>query len=318
VWRATLAASVVACVVVTAVDASPPVDSMAHLLETRVRAIVRVSGFPDWITAGYGSIWLANGRGVLQIDPRTNRVVRTLARGTKPCEGITAGFGSVWTVDCGRAALVRLDPSSGRVVKRIPLLPGSPQSEGYITADRHGLWVPVGAGLRSALYRIDPATGRVVARVRLPYDSSAAAAGFGAVWVTSASANVVYRIDPATNAVAAKIKVHPMPRFIASGAGGVWSLNQGDGSVSHIDPVTNRVVSTIQTRVPGSGGCIAAGYGRVWVTMPGTPFSEIDAHSNAILGQWTGVGGDCITTGFGSVWLVNHDLVNVWRTTPHP
>jgi virginiamycin B lyase len=308
----------VACVLATAVAASTPVHTMAQLEKTRVRAVIDVAGFPDWIAAGYGSIWLADGSGVLEIDPRTKKIVHIGDLGSQPCEGMASGFGSIWFVDCVRSTLVRIDPVSARVVRQIRLAPGSPQSEGYIALDRHAVWVPVAVGAAGAVYRIDPATNRVVARIGLPSDSAGAAAGFGAIWVTSASANVVFRIDPATNAVAAKIGVHPGPRFIAAGAGGVWSLNQGDGSVSHIDPTTNRVVATIPTRVPGSGGCIAAGYGRVWVTMPGTPFSEIAPRSNAIVGQWTGRGGDCITTGFGSVWLVNHDLVNVWRVTTRP
>jgi streptogramin lyase len=242
-----------------------------------------------------------------------------VAAGGQPCEGVTSGFGAIWTVDCSRIALLRIDPGSGKVVDRIPLPGTAVEGEGLLTADPHGVWVPGtnAATQKSVLVHVDPASNSVVASIPVPYDSSGAAAGFGAVWVTSASTGTVLRIDPVANRVVARIKVHGSPRFITAGEGGVWSLNQEDGSVSRIDPKSNRVVATIPLAVPGSGGCIAAGVGGVWVTMPGTPLSQIDPHSNRIVGEWTGVGGDCITTGFGSVWLVNHDLRDVWRLAPH-
>lgn len=311
-------AGVVILVLATAASAADRVRSMEVLRKTRVRAVVPASGRPDWITAAFGKLWLANGSGVLQISPKTNKVLRLVARGTQPCEGLAAGFGSIWIVDCNAGRLLRINPASGRLTASVALPLGSVQSEGYIAVDRHAVWVPLAAGQKGALDRIDPATNKITAKIPLPADSSGATAGFGAIWVTSSSANAVFRVDPATNAVVAKVQVDSGPRFIAAGAGGVWALNQGDGSVSHLDPGTNTVVATIPLHLPGNGGCIAAGFGRVWVTMPGTPFNEIDASSNAIVGQWKGPGGDCITTGFASVWLVNHDRLNVWRITTRP
>jgi len=302
------------------VRAATPIHSMVDLKKGRVQAVVSAPGFPDWIAAGYGFVWLGNGHAIERIDPKTNKPAGYIARGTQPCEGLATGFGSVWTVDCSSKKLLRVDPVSGTITARIVLPGTAPDGEGYITADTAAVWVPVTQpnGLDGGLLRVDPSTNQIAATIKLPYDSSGAAAGFGAVWVTSAATSTIDRIDPATNAVSARVKVHATPRFIAAGEGGVWSLNQHDGSVSHIDPATSRVVATIRANVPGGGGCIAAGLGRIWVTMPGTPLSEIDARTSKILGQWTGVGGDCITTGFGSVWLVNHDLKNVWRIKSRP
>jgi YVTN family beta-propeller protein len=291
---------------------------MEQLKKARLRAVVAAPGFPDWIAPGFGSVWLGNGRAIERINPGTNKPAGYVAAGTQPCEGVATGFGSIWTVDCPRSALIRVDPKSGKVVRRIPLPGTAPDGEGQLTTDTHGVWVPTSnpVTLKSTLVRVDPASNRITARIRVPYDSSGAAAGFGAIWLTSAGSSSVLRIDPAASRVNATIKVRGSPRFIAAGEGGVWSLNQDDGSVSHIDPATNKVVATIPLIVPGSGGCIAAGFGGIWVTMPGTPLSQIDPRSDSIVGQWTGIGGDCITTGFGSVWLVNHDLKNVWRLDP--
>lgn len=299
--------------------AGPPTHSISSLRKTRVQAVVKAPGFPDWMARGFGYMWIANGSSIERVDPTTNKRAGIAATDTEPCEGLATGFGSVWTVDCQTSALLRVDPQSGRVVTRIALPGLAPDGEGLIAVGGDGVWVPtsdVGAGT-SLLVRVDPRNNAIVASIPVPYDSSGAAAGFGSIWLTSARTASVLRINPADNSISARIKVHRGPRFIATGQGGVWSLNQRDGSVSRINPSTNRVVATVRLHVPGSGGCIAAGVRGVWVTMPGTPLSQIQPARNKILGQWVGVGGDCVTTGFSSVWLANHDLHNVWRIKPH-
>ena len=211
---------------------------------------------------------------------------------------------------------MRIDPSAGRVVARISVTAES--DEGLIATGEGGVWILSSLNANhDALIRINPATNKVGARVLVPVGSTAAAVGFGSVWVTTAAGSSVERVDPSTGKVAATIRVHAGPRFLATGEGAVWVLNQSDGSVSRIDPHTSRVAATIPVNVPGDGGCIAAGEGGVWVTMPRTPLSRIDPGRNAVTEQFTGVGGDCISTGFDSIWLSNHELGNVWRLSPH-
>jgi streptogramin lyase len=142
------------------------------------------------------------------------------------------------------------------------------------------------------------------------------AASFDAVWVTLPDQGMVVRVNPSSNKVVARIKVHPGPRFLATGEDAVWVLSQSDGSVARIDPSTNRVAATIRANVPGEGGCIAAGEGSVWVTMPQTPVIRIDPGDNRVAERYTGAGGDCISAGLGSVWLSNHDFGDIWRIKP--
>jgi virginiamycin B lyase len=301
-----------------------PKTSMASLRHERLQAVVRVGGAPqapDWQAEGFGSLWVANSakQAVQRIDPKTDRVSHVVPVGAGPCDGLATGYGSVWAVDCQQGDLLRIDPMAGRVVARIPLEPTS--DEGLIAAGAGGIWVLTGSSDvtyagnpgKGTLVRIDPSTDTVTARVTVPPGSTAAAVGFGSVWVTSVNGSTVERVDPTTAEVAATIRVSRSPRFLAVGQDAVWVLNQTDGSVSRIDPNTNQVAATIQVHVPGSGGCIAAGAGAVWVTMPGTPLSIIDPSTNTVTAQYAGVGGDCISTAFGSVWLSNHELGNVWR-----
>ena len=44
-------------------------------------------------------------------------------------------------------------------------------------------------------------------------------------------------------------------------------LNHGDGTVSRADLVTGAVTG-IDARSGGDGGCVAAGFGAIWLTIP--------------------------------------------------
>jgi streptogramin lyase len=211
--------------------------------------------------------------------------------------------------------LDRIDPKSMKIEAHIPLVPAT--DEGYIAAGSHGVWVAGSVGLsRAGLVRVNPQTNHVVTRIPMPGTPAAVAASFDAVWVTLPDQGMVVRVNPSSNKVVARIKVHPGPRFLATGEDAVWVLSQSDGSVARIDPSTNRVAATIRANVPGEGGCIAAGEGSVWVTMPQTPVIRIDPGDNRVAERYTGAGGDCISAGLGSVWLSNHDFGDIWRIKP--
>ena len=122
--------------------------------------------------------------------------------------------------------------------------------------------------------------------------SCSAVFGFGSVWITTTGpkgargAGSVQRIDPQTNKVVVTISIGPTPRFLAAGEGAVWTLNQGDGTVSRIDPATNRLAATIAAAVPGGGGDIAAGAGRVWVRASKILLQAIDPKRNVVVDRF--------------------------------
>ena len=150
-------------------------------------------------------------------------------------------------------------------------------------------------------------------------NSFTAAFGFGAVWVTNTGAprttapGSVQRIDPATNQVVATIPVGPVPRFLAAGEGAVWTLNQGDGTVSRINPATNTVAATIAADVPGGGGDIAAGGGRVWVRAGLVLLQAIDPSTNRVVDRYgPPAGSGAVRVANGFVWVTAHDRQTVW------
>jgi virginiamycin B lyase len=289
-----------------------PID----LLRPRVIAQIDVGGAPqapDWQVSAYGSVWVANApkASIQRIDPLTNQVIAAI-RVDDPCNGLAASFGSIWAPGCADELVTRIDARTNRVVARIHAHIFS-EGEGLIAAGAGGVWVVTAD---KVLSRIDPSSNRIVAKVAVPEGSTSAVVGFGSVWVTSYDTGTVVRVDPARNTLEATIAVGAGPRFLAAGEGSIWVLNQRDGTVSRIDPATATVVATIDAQLFGEGGCIAAGLGAAWVTLPGAPLTRIDAASGAVTEQFVGQGGDCLSVGFGSVWLSNHAFGNVWRISP--
>jgi YVTN family beta-propeller protein len=147
--------------------------------------------------------------------------------------------------------------------------------------------------------------------------------GFGSVWISTTGKKgtigdgSVQRIDPATNRVIATIPVGPTPRFLAAGEGGVWTLNQGDGTVSRIDPATNKLVATIQAGVPGSGGDIATGAGRVWVRAKPILLLTIDPKRNIVVERFgPPAGSGAVRANEHNVWVTAHDIHTVWVLPP--
>jgi serine/threonine-protein kinase len=92
-----------------------------------------------YVAAGAGAVWVTDQQhdSVWQIDPRTNRVTRTIRVGNNPA-GVAVGAGSVW-VASGDGTVSRIDPSSGRVVATITV-GGTPEG---VAVGAGAVWVTV-------------------------------------------------------------------------------------------------------------------------------------------------------------------------------
>jgi virginiamycin B lyase len=272
------------------------------------------SGAPDWQVLTDDAVWVANGprNAIHRLDVNTNRIAATITVGKRPCSGLATGFGSVWVPSCGDKTVSRVDIKTNAVVATIHA--GPAESEGGIAASEDALWLVTDRS--GKLSRIDPKTNSVSATVEVPAGSASVLYGDGAIWVTTPSKNTLTRVDAKTNQVTDTIPVGPGPRFETFGAGAIWTLNQGDGSISRVDTKTHKLVATIEVGIPGEGGEIAFGLGRIWATVFEVPISEIDPATNRVVRQWFGDGGDSIRAGHGSVWLSNLRAHTVWRIDP--
>jgi len=271
----------------------------------------------DWITFGFGSVWVVNYRPdrVSRIDSATNRVTADIPIGRNGCLGIVAGADRIWVATCGDGVINEIDPKADSIVRKIPA-PIKRGREGAFAFAAGSFWIPdnVSDSASNTVARIDARTGALLGRIATGARSDVVIAGFGSVWVASSGENVVVRIDPATNGILARIPVGPSPKFMSAGEGAVWVQNRTDGSVSRIDPATNREAARVVANAPTQAGDISAGGGFVWLSVDGLPVTRIDPRTNTVTHQFVGgTGADAIRWGMGSVWVADHKIGQLWR-----
>lgn len=277
-------------------------------------ATITTGGTPDWLAISPDSVWISNDaiRSVQRVDAHTNRLTARIAVDGDPCSGLAYAFGSIWSPVCGKhPSLDRIDPRTNAITSVFPIHPQN--SEGGITASDDSVWLATSDGMLS---RIEPSTGRITQRVAIPSGSFNPLYANGIIWLTSGEHDKLLAIDPHSGTILARVRVGSKPRFLTAADGFVWTLNQGDGTITKVDAEHKRVVATIDAHIPGHGGEITYGDGSVWATLIKTPLTRVDGKTNAILGQWHGIGGDAVRFGHGSVWLTDYDHGRIWRLNP--
>ena len=219
---------------------------------------------PTGLGFGAGALWVAHGlRGQLsRVDPRSNRVVKTLGVADPGSNSgtVAATAGSVWVV-YGDSTFARVDPTTVRV-SGATFAGSSPA--GVVTGGG-SVWV-VNSG-DGTVTRFGPKSyegGAIGRPIRVGRKPGGIAYGEGAVWVTDTADDAVTRIDPLTNSTSS-IPVGAGPTAVTVGGGLVWVANTSGGSISRIDPVSNEVAGTIKVGNAPSG--IGFGGGSVWVAV---------------------------------------------------
>jgi virginiamycin B lyase len=283
----------------------------------QLRTTIRVEGEPDWLEPQDDAVWALTNEGMVLVDPRHGGTVRRVAA-RKLCGAPISGYGALWVASCGDSTVLRIDLASGRIVATVPAL--LVEYESSLAVADSSVWLITDT--LSTLLRIDARTNRVSARVELKPRSTGVAAGFGAVWVSNtgdssaSTPGTVQRVDPGANRVSATIPVGRQPRFLTAGEAAVWVLNQGDGTVSRIDPSSNQVIATIDAGVPGPGGDIAAGAGRVWIRAGIVLLSVLDPRTNRIVRRFgPPAGSGAVRVGRSAVWVSAHDVNTIWELT---
>lgn len=271
-----------------------------------------LGGTPDWMVLTSDAVWIANAKlkAVQRIDPKTNRLIATIAFPDAPCSGLAAGFGSLWVPLCGNpATLARVDLTTNMITATLPV--GPADSEGGVAASPDSIWIVTDK--EGTVARIDPRTNAVATRLSLPPGSFNPLYANGLVWVTGFESSQLIAVDPKTDTIAATVPTGSHPRFLTTGAGSVWTLNQGDGTITRIDSTSRRATATIAAGIPGEGGEIHFGGSAVWATLIDVPLTRIDVADNRVTRQWVGRGGDSVRFGFDSVWLTDYRRGLLWR-----
>jgi DNA-binding SARP family transcriptional activator len=180
---------------------------------------------PVSLAAGGGAVWVVDGsRRLTRIDARSGTVAQVAAQVT--LDGVTAGAGAVWAFSSRAAAVVRVDPRTGKVAE--------PPIQ---IATRRGSDKPYPIGITTTP---------------------------GTVWVLNGNTATVTRIDTTQGSVrdTVPVGVDRLPRGIGASGQTVW-IADFDGSVSRIAPGTSTPSSTW---IGDSLSSVVADRQRVWVT----------------------------------------------------
>src|SRR4051794_12425780 len=147
--------------------------------------------------------------------------------------GLAAAGGSVWSAGLAGGDVVRIDPGSGKVTKRIPV--------GFrifnLASAPGAVWAV--DNTMGRVMRIDARTGRITARVKVgvaPYDVEW---GFGSAWASNTLDGTVSRITG--KRVVKTIKVGLEPNGLSAIGPYLWVTLHTGNKLVRIDPKTNRI-----------------------------------------------------------------------------
>jgi YVTN family beta-propeller protein len=265
----------------------------------RVAVTTPLPGSPSAVTAGAGSVWVADaGNGtVSRIDPHSGDVVDRIPVGGDPAS-IASGDGAIWVANAVGATILRINPTAETVAQTIALGGSNPDA---LALGGGRLWVADSS--TRVLYEIDPSTGALLRTIPLEVSPAAIVFGAGALWVADYSSATVLKVSPSSERVIATVHVGTGPGTLAFADGDLWVANSLDSTVSRIEPATLAVRATIPV---GSGpSALSAAGGSVWVANQySRSVSRIDPRRDAVVAT-VAVGGmpTSLTAGGARLWV---------------
>jgi len=169
------------------------------------------------VASGYGSVWaLDSGSQLYRIDPASGKVVKRLDLRAAAAYNLWIGGGSVWAADDQGAAVIRVKPSTNRVVAR-PRVGDGPAD---VTFNGGSAWVI--SHRDRVLHRIDLSTNRSRKLAVLPGDAPERMAwSHGSLWVTGRGTDLL-KVDPADGAVQDTIEIGASGIDVAAAGEDLW------------------------------------------------------------------------------------------------
>jgi hypothetical protein len=298
--------------IATGCTAAPPSPPPAEPYTDFAPVELKVTGQPDWMVAGFGSIWVKRETGkVSRIDPATAEVTAEIeADTTSPdhCNGIGVGTDAIWS--CSFHDLVRIDPETDAVIATIPT--GKIHGQGRIVHAAGRMWVLSGEG--DQLVGVAEADGSVSDPIALPVACGDLGAAADVVYAVCPQAGRVLRVDPATATVTADVEV-PDPAHVSAAASGVWVA--GEDALRRLDPDSLETQLTLDGVVATWLGAIKADDDGVWVLRLDPYLTRIDGTTGGQTRVISGPdhGGDVVTEG-DHLWV--SDPVDVVRRLEVP
>jgi YVTN family beta-propeller protein len=282
---------------------------------------------PRDVTAGFGSIWVANGpsKSVTRIDPATHAVTATIPV-PNPASVLAVGAGAVWLTSYPGNSVTRIDPATNTALDTISAGDLGPIGITFF----HGyVWVANHDGTSTgSVAKIDPKARpmRIVDRIPVGTDPTAGpswiAGAAGSLWVSVPNVPAVVRINPKTDAITATIPDKGVCGELVASARYVWVAG-GDGDdgclpgITRIDPRSNTVTDSIY---PGGNiDALALGAGGLWFgATPRNTLGRVDPKSDSIVGRLALPGPAFgAKAAYGFVWITDTQDNVLFQVRPH-
>jgi ABC-type transport system substrate-binding protein len=205
------------------------------------------------------------GPAVWGVDERSGKISRRFSLAGDSGTGIAYGNGSLWLARA--PGIVRVDPSSGRIVGRIST-PGQPGATRWLLFADGTLWmVRADNGL---VVKVDPDTNQVMRETPLHGFASDLAVLGGLVWVSIVPDGVAYKLTENDLSVQGSSAVGPDPERISGGGGNLWIANTAARTLTRL-----ALASETRTAFAARSGPTAVAYrdGLVWTGAASEPAS---------------------------------------------
>ena len=265
---------------------------------------VKVLSDPDWLAAGFGSVWVKRPEGfVSRVDPATGTITSEIEvhpTSADQCGGVGPGMDAMWS--CSANDLVRIDPATDTVVGTVAA--GKIPGQGRLARAAGRIWVLAGDGDR--LVGVTEADGSVSEPIALPVACSDLGAAADIVYVVCERADRVLRVDPASRAVAAEATL-TKPTWVSATPGAVWV--SADQDLVRLDPATLATCLVVRGLGTGERGTIWADEAGVWVRRIDPFLARVDGTSGAVTRVISAPfesGGDVIVDG-AYLWATDFD-----------
>jgi streptogramin lyase len=190
-----------------------------------------------------------------------------------PTFGLATGGGSVWVGGLGSGDVIRVDPATGKILKRITV-----GARVFNLAAAPGAVWAIDNALSTAV-RIDTKSGNVTERVPVGFQPYDIEWGFGSAWVANAGDGTVWRIT--NGKVVKKIKVGTEPNGLTAYHGALWVSDHTLGKVVRIDPATNKITATL--RIAGADWITGLG-NNIYVSQETNQVSRISVRTLKVTG----------------------------------
>ena len=269
------------------------------------------------VEVGYESVWVEKVGKVLQIDPDTGSVTRTLRFNPRKGGPLAVGSGAVWVAGCD--VLTMIDPDTDEV-QRFPwprdvgavLFPPTDRAQDH-GCIRTGARMIAGGG---ALW-FTSTSAEWVAKVDVPLEAveltkldtaggccnHPISFGFDSLWAVSHHPGRLNRIHAETGEIVQKIPLSGAGDSVLAAEGSVWVLDSLGGTLTQFTRTGDRIVST--ARVPSGSLGLASGAGSLWLLNSAKALLyKFDPHSHEVVGTIeAGLGSPSLTFGEGHLWL---------------